>query len=90
LDTIRIIGSIQCPFYVREAVRKALGIDKEKGVDFLKSPAATDDDLLLVHTHAYVAEVKDLARRRGMLSLDTPVNPGIDRKSTRLNSSHDV
>jgi len=59
-----------------ELLRK-LGIDKGKGIEFLASPVAADDDLLLAHTHAYIMEVKDLARRGGMLTLDTPVNPGM-------------
>ncbi|MBI5000272.1 MAG: hypothetical protein HZB92_01915 [Euryarchaeota archaeon] len=59
-----------------ELLRK-FGIDKGKGIEFLRSPLATDGDLLLVHTHAYVMEVKGLARRGGTLSLDTPVNPGM-------------
>jgi len=29
---VRIVGSIQCPFYVREAVRKALDVEREKVV----------------------------------------------------------
>lgn len=53
-----------------------LDLLKRRKVDHkvLKPQKAADEDILLVHTQEYLEEVKKLARERGLLSLDTPVN----------------
>lgn len=38
---------------------------------------ATDEDILLVHTQDYLERVKRLAKEKGELSMDTPVNPHV-------------
>lgn len=40
----------------------------------LRPERAADEDILLAHTREYLEEVKILAKERGLLSFDTPVN----------------
>lgn len=45
--------------------------------EILVPEKASDEDILLVHTKDYLNRVKRLARKRGALSIDTPVNPNV-------------
>lgn len=45
--------------------------------DIVVPKKAVDEDILLVHTKDYLNQVKRLARERGALSIDTPVNPNV-------------
>lgn len=49
---------------------------REKKIDHkvLEPRKASDKDILLVHTPEYLTAVKRLAKERGLLSFDTPVN----------------
>lgn len=61
--------------------RAEVFLDKIKNTNItykLREPTkATTSDLLLVHTQKYIEKVKSLAKERGKLSIDTPVNPQI-------------
>jgi len=48
-----------------------------KECDLLTVPLASEQDLLRVHSSAYVNKIKQLSKTGGMLSLDTPAPPGI-------------
>lgn len=53
------------------------GILSRENIELLKPKAASDDDLLLVHSRDYVERVKRLASRNGQLTMDTPLSPSI-------------
>lgn len=52
---------------------------RESGLphEVLEPKAATDEDILLVHTKEYLNRLKRLASQNGSLAVDTPVTPGI-------------
>jgi acetoin utilization deacetylase AcuC-like enzyme len=61
--------------------RKTLAFLKEKSImtelKLFTPEKATEEDLLRVHTKAYVELVKELSRTGGMLAIDTPAPIGI-------------
>lgn len=66
------------PFWAGRAVPFLEKLKKYKiPHEILVPEKATDEDILLVHTKDYLNRVKRLARERGALSIDTPVNPNV-------------
>lgn len=63
------------PFWPERA-KEFLDLLKEKKIlhKVLKPLQSSDEGILLVHTSEYLERVKRLAKERGFLSLDTPVN----------------
>jgi len=63
------------PFWPERA-KVFLDLLKEREVphEILKPQRAGDEDVLLAHTPAYLEDAKRLAKERGLLSFDTPVN----------------
>ncbi len=45
--------------------------------EIIQPQKATDNDILLAHSQAYLNRIKKLAKQRGSLSVDTPVNPKV-------------
>lgn len=45
--------------------------------EIVEPKKASDEDILMVHSQQYLSRVKKLAQEYGMLSLDTPLNPGV-------------
>jgi acetoin utilization protein AcuC len=56
-------------------------LEKLKNTDFsykiVKPQKALNEDIFLVHTKEYLKEVKELAKEKGHLTIDTPVNKDI-------------
>ena len=67
-------GHIEGPERVREAYR----ILKKKGYAFLEPEPVSEDDLLKVHSRAWIERVK----RGGVFDADTPGGPGIFQYAT--------
>ncbi len=53
-------------------------------IDILKSPAATDEQLLLVHSKRYLKHVEDAEKNGTRLSPDTPMKQGISEAARRI------
>ncbi len=49
---------------------RALGVLSSRGVSLPEFPAATDEQLRLVHTQAYIDQVRELSQHKGFSSLD--------------------
>lgn len=66
------------PFWAGRAVPFLEKLKKYKiPHEILVPEKASDEDILLVHSKDYLNRVKRLARERGALSVDTPVNPDV-------------
>lgn len=66
------------PFWAGRAVTFLEKLRKYKiPHEILVPEKASDEDILLVHAKDYLNRVKRLARERGALSIDTPVNPNV-------------
>ena len=63
------------PFWPERA-EKFIKLLKQKNFkfDLVDAPKAEDSDILLVHTRKYLHRVKNLAKEKGYLSVDTQVN----------------
>lgn len=59
------------------------GVLKREGIDTVIPQAATDKDLMLVHTEEYIRRVEKIAEDHGYLAEDTPLRPSIV-KAVRL------
>lgn len=61
--------------------RASAFLEKLKNTNFkyqiVEPQKAKDEDILLVHTKEYLGEVKRLAREKGYLTIDTPINKDI-------------
>ncbi len=53
-------------------------------IDIREAPAATDDELLLVHSKRYLKHVEESERTGARLSPDTPMKPGISEAARRI------
>lgn len=66
------------PFWAKRAIPFLEKLKKYKIPHEILTPKkAFDSDILLVHTKEYLEKVKRLACEGGVLSADTPVNPGV-------------
>lgn len=66
--------------FLSEKRQEFIQLLRRKKFDFklVKPPRATDKDILLVHTPAYLERLKNMVMQGGgYLSLDIPVNPRI-------------
>jgi len=63
---------------------KSKGLFKDGTLNLVEPDAATDEDLLLVHSTEYVSKVKQLADKNELLAEDTPLSPNILRGVMRI------
>lgn len=56
---------------------KRLDLDKHPEINIVEPKPAGDDVLSLVHDEEYIALIKSLSRKGGVLTPDTPVRPGM-------------
>lgn len=69
-------GHPERPERLKNTMELIKGILKDTNISVLRPEAATEKDLLRVHTERYVDEIKALSERGGILTLDTPLPMG--------------
>lgn len=70
------------PRYLR--LLKSKGLFEDETLNLVEPEAATDEDLLLVHSAEYITKVKRLADDNGILAEDTPLSPNILKGVMRI------